>query len=405
LFASQIFSIFFPPTFSSTQETAMFHLAGPEDILSGKVTDVYFERTKHVLKSLGRDARVTVEFIVKKFPSPSKWGIFAGLEEAMTILSRLPVSVECLREGSLFFEEEPALTITGNYLDFGPYETALLGLLCQASGVATRAARCKKAAGDRPVISFGARRMHPALAPMIERNAFIGGCDGVASIAAAELLQIKPSGTIPHALILLLGDTLAAVKAFDQFMDPKIPRVALIDTFNDEKFEALRAAEFFKHKLSAIRLDTPSNRRGDFVSLAKEIRWELDLRGYQHVKIFLSGGIDEKKILHYNCIADAYGVGTNISNAPVLDFSMDIVEINGKPLAKRGKKSGKKILCQHPETGERRVLPAALAHKNEWLPLVQELMRDGKSFFQAPAATEIRKFVLQQLEKVELAPE
>ncbi len=381
----------------------MFHLAGAEDILSGKVTDVYFERTKKILHSLGKDARVNVEFVVKKFPALNNWGIFAGLEEAMTILDRLPVTVEGLPEGSLFFEDEPVLTLTGNYLDFGPYETALLGLLCQASGVATRAARCKKAAGDRPVISFGARRMHPALAPMIERNAFIGGCDGVASIAAAELLQITPSGTIPHALILLLGDTLEAVKAFDEFIDPNIPRVALIDTFNDERFEALRVAEFFKQKLAAIRLDTPGNRRGDFVSLAQEIRWELDLRGYQHVKIFLSGGIDEKKILQYNCIADAYGVGTDISNAPVLDFSMDIVEINGQPLAKRGKKSGKKVLCRHRTTGERRVLPASRApeQKPDWIPLLQEMRREGKSSFQAPPATEIRKFVLQQLEQVE----
>lgn len=383
----------------------MFHLATAEDILSGKVTDVYFERTRHILKSLGKDARVTVEFVVKKFPQPSKWGIFAGLEEAMTILNRLPVTVEGLPEGSLFFEEEPVLTITGNYLDFGPYETALLGLLCQASGVATRAARCKKAAGSRPVISFGARRMHPAMAPMIERNAFIGGCDGVASIAAAELLRLEPSGTIPHALILLIGDTLEAVKAFDELIAPQIPRVALIDTFNDEKFEALRAAEFFKEKLAAIRLDTPSNRRGDFVSLAREIRWELNLRGHGHVKIFLSGGIDEEKILQYNCIADAYGVGTNISNAPVLDFSMDIVEIDGRPLAKRGKKSGKKILCRHRDTGERLIVPAARMPRDEklWFPLAQEMMRDGKSFFAMPPATEIRKFVLQQLEVVELA--
>ncbi len=383
----------------------MFHVATAEDILSGKVTDVYFERTKHILRSLGKDARVTVEFVVKKFPRQLQWGVFAGLEEAMTILSRLPVSLECLPEGSLFFEDEPVLTITGNYLDFGPFETALLGVLCQASGVATRAARCKKAAGQRPVISFGARRMHPALAPMIERNAFIGGCDGVASVAAAELLHLEPSGTIPHALILLMGDTLEAVKAFDRFMDAKIPRVALIDTFNDEKFEALRVADFFKQKLAAIRLDTPSNRRGDFASLAREIRWELDLRGYQHVKIFLSGGIDEERILEYNCIADAYGVGTNISNAPVLDFSMDIVEINGQPLAKRGKKSGKKILCRHRATGERSVLPAARSgeNKSDWLPLAQEMMREGKNFFQAPAATAIRAFVLQQLEKVNLA--
>ncbi len=385
----------------------MFHIAGPEDILAGKVTDVYFERTKHILNRLGKDAHVSVEFVVKKFPAPNKWGIFAGLEEAMMILSRLPLTIEGLPEGSLFFEDEPVLTITGKYLDFGPYETALLGILCQASGVATKAARCKKAAAGRPVVSFGARRMHPALAPMIERNAFIGGCDGVASIAAAELLRIPPSGTIPHALILILGDTLEAIHAFDRHIDPALPRVALVDTFNDEKFEALRVAEALQGKLAAIRLDTPSNRRGDFVSLAKEIRWELDLRGFQHVKIFLSGGIDENKILQYNVIADSYGVGTAISNAPVLDFSMDIVEINGAPVAKRGKKSGRKVLCRKRDSDERVTLPAqvALEKPDEFISLYRQLMRAGRVLYQTPPATEIRNFVLDQLHNADLMVE
>lgn len=381
----------------------MFHIAGPEDILAGKVTDVYFERTKHILNRLGKDARVSVEFVVKKFPAPNKWGIFAGLEEAMMILSQLPVTIEGLTEGSLFFEDEPVLTLTGNYLDFGPYETALLGIFCQASGVATKAARCKKAAEGRPVVSFGARRMHPALAPMIERNAFIGGCDGVASIAAAELLRIPPSGTIPHALILILGDTLEVMHGFDKYLDPQLPRVALVDTFNDEKFEALRVAEALQEKLFAIRLDTPSNRRGDFVSLAKEIRWELDLRGYEHVKIFLSGGIDEDKILQYNVIADAYGVGTAISNAPVLDYSMDIVEINGRPIAKRGKKSGRKTLCRDRRTNERVILPAekAAQRPRDYVSLYTEMMHEGKVLYQTPPATAIREFVVAQVHQVD----
>src|SRR2546426_2232405 len=46
------------------------------------------------------------------------------------------------------------LRIEGTYVEWAQYETALLGLLCQASGIATKAARCKKAAGDRQVISL-----------------------------------------------------------------------------------------------------------------------------------------------------------------------------------------------------------------------------------------------------------
>jgi nicotinate phosphoribosyltransferase len=392
---------------STKPNRALLHTALPEAILAGKVTDVYFERTKQILEAKGRRAQVVAEFILKKFPDDYKWGIFTGLEEALAIFEKLPVKVRGLPEGALFHEDEPVLEIEGDYLDFGSFETALLGFLCQASGVATRAARCKKAAGERPVISFGARRMHPALAPVIERSAYIGGCDGVASIAAAELIGIPPSGTMPHALILLLGDTVEAIRAFDEVIDPKISRVALIDTFNDEKFEALRVAEALKDKLAAIRLDTPSNRRGNFVSLANEIRWELDLRGFQHVKIFLSGGIDEQKILQYNTIADAYGVGTAISNAPVLDFAMDLVEINGKPLAKRGKKSGRKNLVRCTKCAARRVFPAAMKVDNcvcggNFESLHVPIAEKGNLVYSSPKSQEIRERVLRQLQNVEL---
>ena len=126
------------------------------------------------------------------------------------------------------------------YTDFGALETSMLGLICQASGVATKAARCKKAADGRPVISFGARRMHPVIAPMVERNAFVGGCDGVSVIKSAEMIGEEASGTMPHALILLMGDTVTAARAFDEVIDKAVKRIVLVDTFNDEKVEALR---------------------------------------------------------------------------------------------------------------------------------------------------------------------
>src|SRR5205814_6314800 len=114
--------------------------------------------------------------------------------------------VRAMDEGSVFRPYEPVLVVEGTYVEWAPYETALLGLLCQASGIATKAARCKKAAGERQVISFGARRMHPAIAPMIERNAFIGGCEGVGVTKAAEGIDGEPLGAIPHSPGLVVGD-------------------------------------------------------------------------------------------------------------------------------------------------------------------------------------------------------
>jgi nicotinate phosphoribosyltransferase len=312
------------------------------------------------------------------------------------------VEVRAIPEGSVFFPEEPVMVVSGRYLDFGALETALLGLVCQASGVATAAARCKLAAAGRPVYSFGARRMHPAIAPMIERAAYICGCDGVAAVKSAELIGEDPVGTMAHSLILLLGEE-RAWRAFDRVIDKSVPRVALIDTFRDEKFAAVSAALTIGRRLDAVRLDTPASRRGNFPSLLREVRWELDERGFSNVKIFVSGGIDERQILALNRYADAYGVGTSISNAPVVDFALDIVEVEGEPRAKRGKLSGRKHLWGCPECGNRGIASAQakLGHCPRCGHKVQSLLdtriSHGKRKGTDPDAEAIRESVLQQI--------
>jgi nicotinate phosphoribosyltransferase len=316
-----------------------FDIAGPDDIIAGKTTDIYFTRTKEVLEKAGINKNVVMEVAQKGMPAQYPFGIFAGLSNVLKLLEGKKVDVYAIPEGSPFFEDIPVLTIRGQYLDFGIYETAILGFLCHASGITTKALKCKIAADDKTVLSFGARRAHPAIAGMIDKYAYIGGCDGFSVIFASELLGKEPSGTVPHVLILLVGDTTQAMQLFDAYIDPAIKRLALIDTFNDERFETIRVAEALKDKLDSIRLDTPSSRRGNLKKIAEEIRWELDIRGYKHVKIFASGGLDEENIIELKSIIDGFGIGTSISNAKVMDYSMDIVEIEGKPISKKGKKS------------------------------------------------------------------
>jgi nicotinate phosphoribosyltransferase len=392
----------------------MLHVADPKDIKDGKMTDVYFVRTMQVLKAKKIDKRVKAEFIAKRFPEDYGWGVLAGIEETTDLLRDLKISVRAMKEGTIFRAYEPVMEMEGMYSDFGLFETSILGLLCQASGVATKAARCKKAAGDRRVVSFGARRIHPVIAPMVERNAFIGGCDGVSVVKSAEMIGEEPSGTMPHALILLMGDTVEATKAFDEVIEPKVKRVSLIDTFNDEKIEAIRVAEALGKKLFAVRLDTPSSRRGDFQKIIEEIRWELDLRGFDHVKIFVSGGLDEKRILTLNPLVDAYGVGTSITNARVIDFAMDIIEIDGKPLAKRGKMSGSKSVLRCTKCFQDRMIPfkknQGRSHdgakrcpcggrsKEILLPFIQ----NKKILWDLPKPQAIRKYVLEQLPHFDL---
>jgi nicotinate phosphoribosyltransferase len=333
-----------------------FNSATDAEILNADVADSYFHRTMEILRARGLEDTPVHAELAYKTSDPDDWFVVAGLDEVAYLPDGVDVEVRAVPEGTICRPQEPILTLSGAYSAFGEHETAILGLLCQASGVATGAARCRLAAGERPVISFGARRMHPAVTPMIERAAYLGGCDMVAVDLAVERLGIPATGTTPHALVLILGSTAEAASAFDEVIAPEVPRTIIIDTFDDEKFGSLLAARAIPDSISAIRMDTPGNRRGDFLDLMREVRWELDRNGFEQVKIFASGGIDVEYILHLNPICDAYGVGGAIADASMIDYSLDIVEVDGEDRSKRGKRGGRKRLLELDD-GRREILP------------------------------------------------
>jgi nicotinate phosphoribosyltransferase len=327
-----------------------FFAASDQEIASGRTTDIYFERTMDVLRSKNLlDVSTVSEFTVGGLPDRWGWGILCGIEELVRLLEGHDIDMYGLPEGSVFSPRTqdglrtPVLRIEGPYGEYCELESPALGFICFSSGVATMAARCKLAACGRTVMSFGVRRMHPALAPVIDRSSYIGGCDTVSSILGAETIGQEPSGTMPHSLIVMMGDQKAAFQAFDAIVEGHVRRVALVDTYYDEKVEAVIACENIKD-LYAVRLDTPGSRRGSLPDIVREVRWEMDIRGYQHVKIFVSGGLSEGNLKELvEAGVDGFGIGTSISNAPTIDFSMDIVEKEGRPVAKRGKCSGRKF--------------------------------------------------------------
>ncbi len=374
----------------------MLRTATEDEIRQGKVTDIYFERTEKILQAKKINKTVSAEFSVHSFPNDIPWAVFSGLADVIDLLTGKELDLESIPEGTVFTPGLPVMTITGKYLDFGIFETSILGLICQASGIATQAARVVRAAEGRTVLAFGSRRMHPAMAPILDRNAYIGGCHGLATKLSGDILNIPASGTIPHALVLLVGDMVEATKAFDKIIDKKIPRIALIDTFSDEKFEAVNVAQALKGKLYGVRLDTPVSRKGNFLEILKEVRWELDIRGFKNVKLFASGGLNLEKVLELNEVVDAYGVGNFISNAPVLDFSMDIVEINGKPVAKRGKKSGHKVVIREGQLlNYKSVLASTKPPKTK--VITKTYLEKGRLVVKLPTNSVIRNYVLKQI--------
>ena len=385
-----------------------FYIADEASILKGEITDVYFDRAVRTLEYLGfKEVKVRMEIHSYGLPKDYQWAVFTGLEEVLNLLEGKDVTVYAMPEGTLFKEIEPVMIIEGNYLDFGVYETAFLGILRHYSSISTKAARIKRLALDKTVLFFGLRALHPAIAPMVDRAAYIGGCDGVSGAFNEKTIGVKPSGTMPHALMLSVGDNVKAWKAFDEAMPPDVPRIILADTFEDERTEALKAAQLLKDKLYGIRLDTPSSRRGNFRKIVQEVRWTLNIHGFTNVKIYVSGGIDEDDIIQLRDIVDGFGVGTSIANpSEGVDFSADIVEKfeNGKwiPFTKRGKWPGAKQVYRCGDTPDTDVITLLDVQppRPECKPLLKKVMERGKIITDLPSAKEIREYVLEQLKKL-----
>jgi nicotinate phosphoribosyltransferase len=312
-----------------------------EEVLSGLSADVYFKRTIDILEKEGLDPVVVMEYF------PGRPGLLCGIKEATALLSRVlskeSSEVWALEEGEAIDRKEVALRVKAHYREFGLYETALCGMMAHQSGWATAARECVSAAGQIPVISFGGRHVHPSVAPIMDYAAVVGGCRGCSTIKGAEMTHMTPSGTIPHALVLSMGDTVDATLAFDKHMSPEIPRVALVDTFKDEAEESVRVAQCLGERLSWVRLDTPRERGGVTPELVREVRRRLDLAGFSRIKIMISGGLTPERIRQFideKSPVDGLGVGSYISGAAPIDFTADIHEVDGKPIAKRGRLPG-----------------------------------------------------------------
>ena len=317
------------------------HFEIPDSWLSGETADIYFPRTVEILKKEKTNPVATMEVF------PKGGGIVCGIEEVKALLEKvLPEGnreVWALSEGEPFEEKEVVLRIKAPYQSYGTYETVYLGILAHCSGWATAARECVNAAQGIPVISFGARHVHPSVVGVMEYSAIVGGCTGCASTSGAKLAGIQPTGTIPHALIIILDSTAQATLAFDKHIPPEVPRIALVDTFEDEVRESVTVAKAMQGRLEGVRLDTPSERGRVTADLVKEVRAWLDLEGFKQVRIVVSGGLNPERIRYFiteGAPVDIFAVGSYISDAPPIDFTADLHEVEGKPIAKRGRMPG-----------------------------------------------------------------
>jgi nicotinate phosphoribosyltransferase len=330
---------------------------GPDDRHLGLLTDLY-ELTMaagyHVHGMA--DQRVTFELWIRRLPSCRNYLVAAGLEQAVHYLRHLsfaPEQIAYLREhpafrhvpndwferlaslrfngdvwaipeGTVVFQGEPLLRVSGPFMQAQIVETYLITTLTMQTLIASKAARVATAARGRPVFDFGSRRAHgPQAGLLAARAAYIGGCVGTSNTEAGRLLGIPALGTQAHSWVMAFPDEQEAFRKFGQvFPDSSI---LLIDTY--DTVQGARNAVASAAAMQAVRLDS-----GDLGTLSKEIRTILDDAGRQDVKIVASGDLNEYKIralLAGGAPIDIFGVGTELVTSrddPSLNAVYKLVE-------------------------------------------------------------------------------
>jgi nicotinate phosphoribosyltransferase len=260
--------------------------------------------------------------------------------------------VDGYAEGELFFPNSPILTVSGTFADAVTLETLALSVLNHDCAVAAAAARMVTAAGDRPLIEMGSRRTHERSAVAAARAAYLAGFGATSNLAAGRRYGIPTAGTAAHAFTLLHDEEESAFVS--QVAELGSGTTLLVDTYDITRGieAAIRAAG---PDLGAIRIDS-----GDLGVLAHQARAQLDAAGNTGTKIVVSGDLDEYAIAALAASpVDAYGAGTAVvagSGAPTASLVYKLVEVDGRPVAKRSEDKGthggrKRAVRRHRSTG------------------------------------------------------
>lgn len=234
-------------------------------------------------------------------------------------------------EGEVWFPDSPVLTVRGGFAEAVVLETVVLSILNHDSAVAAAAARMVVAAGDRPILEMGGRRTHEDAAVAAARAAYVAGFASTSNLAAGRGYGIPTAGTAAHAFTLLHAEELDAFRA--QVASQGTATTLLVDTYDISHGIEL-AVTAAGPQLGAIRIDS-----GDLGPLAHRARAQLDELGASGTRIVVSGDLDEHAIAALAAApVDLYGAGTAVvtgSGAPTAGFVYKLVEVDGRPVAKR----------------------------------------------------------------------
>lgn len=323
---------------------------------SGYFSASYFLKSRKIVEENLPNHIVTEQWFQRTPDS-----MVCGLDECIALVKKFasnPESLEiyALNDGDLIDANEPVLKITGRYEDFGFLESLIDGILTRRSSVATNTMKVVRALRGKATFSM-ADRQDDYLTQMGDGYAtYVGGIKAFSTDAQGSWVGVKGMGTMPHALIQICGgDVIKAASIYAKtFPNEKV--TALIDYNNNVTVDAISLARALGTKLKAIRVDTSKalidhyfddkdtsgfDPHGVCKQLIYALRNELDKNGFQYVKIVVSSGFTAEKIDEWtkeNVPVDMYGVGTYLCKNDTCGFTGDLVELDGKPEAKEGRR-------------------------------------------------------------------
>lgn len=339
---------------------------GERDRRGGLLTDLYELNMAAVYLRRGMRAAATFSLFVRQLPPSRGFLVAAGLADCLEFLEGFGFSADDLNwleanlgldpatldafaelsftgdvwavpEGRVVFAGEPLLEVTAPLAEAQLVETALLNEITFQTAVASKAARCRLAAGGADLVDFAFRRTQGVDAAMsVARATAMAGFVATSNVAAARRFGLPVAGTMAHSFIEAFEDEGAAFRAFaSAFPDRATFLVDTYDTLGGVRAAIEVIGELDLRERLGIRIDS-----GDLAQLAAAARRLLDQAGLQQVRIFASGGLDEYAVADLvarRAPIDAYGVGTKVgvsADAPYLDTAYKLVAYGGRPVMK-----------------------------------------------------------------------
>ncbi|HEU4422658.1 MAG TPA: nicotinate phosphoribosyltransferase [Pilimelia sp.] len=382
--------------------------------MSGLLTDLYEVRMAASYCGRAMVGPATFSLFVRRLPRQRGFLVAAGLGECLRFLQGFrftageldylagigmpEVALRALRgmrftgdvwavpEGRVVFASEPLLEVTAPIAEAQLVETMLLNAVTFETAVASKAARCRLAAGQAELIDFAFRRCHGVDAALaVARASAIAGFEATSNVEAARRYGLRAAGTMAHSYVEAFVDERAAFAAFAH--DFPAATVFLVDTYDTlsgvaNAVRVARDLDLDGDRL-AVRLDS-----GDLAELAVATRRLLDDEGLALARIVASGGLDEYAIAELvarGAPIDAYGVGTRMgvsADAPYLDTAYKLVAYGDRPVMKlsTGKVSlpGRKQVYRGRTPGEDLIALRDEPAPNGMMPLLVPVIRAGR---------------------------